>query len=137
MKVLVTGAGGFLGVHVVTELLERGHTDIRCMVRDQAKAQKILAIGTRYPEAKIEILAGNLCARSDCDRAVRDRSLIFHLAAGLKGSAAELFLNSVVSSSRLLDAISSQALETGLKPRIERGLRQSIGRCVAQASEPF
>lgn len=118
MKVLVTGAGGFLGTHVMAELLKHGYTDIRAMVRDTSKAERIRALAAGYPEASVEIFSGNLCSKQDARRAVADRTLIFHLAAGLKGSAAELFLNSVVSSSRLIEAVSAEARETGSKPRI-------------------
>ena len=43
MKVLVTGAGGFLGVRVVERLLAHGYDDIRCFLRDRGKAEKLLA----------------------------------------------------------------------------------------------
>ena len=39
MKVLVTGATGFIGQHVIPQLLERGHTVV-AVARDEAKAHR-------------------------------------------------------------------------------------------------
>ena len=60
MKILVTGAGGFLGVHVVERLLAHGYTDIRCMLRDPAKADRLTKISESYPNAQLEFCYGNL-----------------------------------------------------------------------------
>ena len=108
MKVLVTGAGGFLGVHVVERLLAHGHTDIRCFLRDRGKADRLERLSSQCPDAKLELCYGNLRSRSDCSRAVEDVSLIVHLAAGLKGAPAELFADSVIVSRNLLDALETR-----------------------------
>ena len=54
---------------------------------------------------RLEYCVGNLRYRDDAARAVDDVQLIFHLAAGKKGTAADLFLDSVVASRNLLDAV--------------------------------
>ncbi|MGO8773358.1 MAG: NAD-dependent epimerase/dehydratase family protein [Terracidiphilus sp.] len=105
MKVLVTGAGGFLGVHVVERLLAHGYTDIRCSLRDCAKAEQLLATSERYPGSQLELCYGNLRARSNCTRAVADVPLVVHLVAGMRGAPAELFTDSVVVSRNLLEAL--------------------------------
>jgi nucleoside-diphosphate-sugar epimerase len=105
MKILVTGAGGFLGVHVVERLLAHGHTDIRCMLRDPAKADRLTKISASHPNAQLEFCYGNLRSKADCARVMEDVSLVFHLAAGLKGSAAEMFADSAGASRNLLEAL--------------------------------
>ena len=118
MKVLVTGAAGFLGVHVVQRLLAHGCTDIRCLLRDASKADRLLEIARLHPEARIEVCHGNLRSKQDCARAVAGVSLIFHLAAGLRGAAAELFADSVIASRNLLQAIQKSSGPLGQTPRV-------------------
>jgi nucleoside-diphosphate-sugar epimerase/peptidoglycan/xylan/chitin deacetylase (PgdA/CDA1 family) len=108
VKLLVTGAAGFLGTAVVGRLLAHGYTDIRCHVRQQANIPKLEALSRRYAHARVEHCVGNLKYRDDVARAVDGVQLIFHLAAGKKGAAADLFLDSVVASRNLLDAIADR-----------------------------
>jgi len=110
MKLLVTGAGGFLGTAVVERLLAHGYTDIRCNLRRRTAISKLGALQRRYPHATLEYCVANLKYRDDAARAVDRVGLIFHLAAGLKGDAADLFLDSVVASRNLLDAIARPEL---------------------------
>jgi nucleoside-diphosphate-sugar epimerase len=105
LKILVTGAGGFLGAHVIERLLAHGYTDIRCFLRERSKAEGLKQLAELYPAAHLEMCYGNLRSKPDCAHAVADVSFVFHLAAGLKGSAAELFADSVVVSRTLLDAL--------------------------------
>jgi nucleoside-diphosphate-sugar epimerase len=108
LKVLVTGAGGFLGVQVVTRLLAHGYPDIRCFLRDRGKAERLLALKESYPGAQLELCYGNLRSKPDCARAVANVSMVIHLAAGLKGAPAELFADSVVVSRNLLEALEAR-----------------------------
>jgi nucleoside-diphosphate-sugar epimerase len=68
MKVLVTGGSGFIGTHIIDELLSKGH-EVRVFDR-------------RIPKSKsVEWLDGDLRWLGDCDRAVRGMDAILHLAA--------------------------------------------------------
>jgi nucleoside-diphosphate-sugar epimerase len=105
MKILVTGAGGFLGRHIVERLLVHGQTDIRCLIRDPCKRSRLNFLKERYPTANLDIALGNLRYARDIASAVDGVGLVIHAAAAMKGSAAEIFLDSVVASRNLLDAI--------------------------------
>ncbi len=108
MKLLVTGAGGFLGTALVERLAAHGYTDIRCNLRRTTRISKLDAIAERFPQLNLEYCIGDLKSREFACRAVDAVQLIFHLAAGLKGDAADLFFNSVVASRNLLDAVADR-----------------------------
>jgi nucleoside-diphosphate-sugar epimerase len=108
VKILVTGAGGFLGVNVVERLLAHGQRDIRCFLRDKGKAARIEELAASNPGSSFEICYGNLKSKADCARAVADVAIVIHLAAGLKGAPAELFVDSVVTARNLMEALGAR-----------------------------
>jgi nucleoside-diphosphate-sugar epimerase/peptidoglycan/xylan/chitin deacetylase (PgdA/CDA1 family) len=108
MTILVTGAAGFLGRALIERLVAHNYTDIRCGVRRQADVAKLEALFGRITRVNREYCVGNLRHRNDAARAVDGVQLIFHLVAGKKGSAADLFLDSVVASRNLLDAVADR-----------------------------
>lgn len=71
MKVLVTGATGFIGSAVVEQLLERGHA-VRAMVRRPDRAPLV----TRFD---VEAVYGDLESTSSVDRAVDGVDAVIHL----------------------------------------------------------
>jgi nucleoside-diphosphate-sugar epimerase len=105
LKILVTGAGGFLGKSIVERLLAHGQTDIRCMLRDTSKAKGLLSLVERFPEARLEMVAVNLRNPAEIGAAVAGCEMVIHAAAALKGSPAEMFMDSVVASRNLLDTV--------------------------------
>ncbi|MDE3106192.1 MAG: NAD-dependent epimerase/dehydratase family protein, partial [Acidobacteriota bacterium] len=116
MKILVTGAGGFLGKWIVERLLAHGQREIRCMLRDTSKGAALEAIAAQYPGAQVELFAANLKNPAEIRAAVAGCGLVIHAAAALKGSPAEMFLDSVVASRNLLDAVA--ALPQQQMPRV-------------------
>jgi nucleoside-diphosphate-sugar epimerase len=105
MKILITGAGGFLGKAIVERLLAHGQTDLRCMLRDTSKAKALEAIAARYPGARLEFVSANLRNTSDIAPTLGGCGIVIHAAAALKGSPAEMFMDSVVASRNLLEAV--------------------------------
>lgn len=105
MKVLVTGSTGFLGGALVERLLARGEKDIRCLVRSGSDRSRLVELGARYPDARVELFLGSLGSKESAAEAISEVSVIYHLAASLHGAAADIFLNTVVASKHLLDAI--------------------------------
>jgi len=105
MKRLVTGAGGFLGRALVEKLLVRPDADLRCLVRSESQGDRLRALALAHPSARLEVVTGNLLSHDDGARAVDGVDVVYHLAASLKGSPADIFLNTVVASNRLLDTL--------------------------------
>jgi 2-alkyl-3-oxoalkanoate reductase len=102
MKVLVTGANGFLGRHVVNELLRRGHM-VRAIVRPAARL-----IDLRWP-GEVDLHFGDLRTSPNLGAAFEDIDVVIHLAAAVQGSEDIQFASSVVGTERLLDAMSQSA----------------------------
>lgn len=76
MKVLITGATGLLGSHLIKELQERGE-EIRALVLPVENADRLVA-------QNVEVVRGDITDASTLPPAVRDVELIFHLA-GMMG----------------------------------------------------
>ena len=72
-RVLVTGATGFVGGHVVSAALERGYT-VRALVRDLASAQFLQARG-------VELVLGDLRDQKSLDAATQDCAGVLHIGA--------------------------------------------------------
>jgi nucleoside-diphosphate-sugar epimerase len=103
--VLVTGSNGFIGSRVVLTLLTYGFRNVRCFVRPSSNVTTLKKIIGSFNEARVDVVPGNLLSRDDCKRATEGVSVIFHLAAGIEKTFPGCFMNSVVTTRNLLDAI--------------------------------
>jgi nucleoside-diphosphate-sugar epimerase len=95
VKVLITGAAGFVGKFVVAELLRRQH-QVVAMVRSAApedwegvRSLEVLQHDLRHAQIDLQ------------DKAIE---VILHLAAATRGGAAQQFQDTVVGTRNLLDA---------------------------------
>jgi len=104
-RILITGATGFIGPRLIANLVDRGFRNIRCLARPSSAA-RIEALSACASDAvRIEVIAGNLLSREDCNAVTKDAAVIFHLAAGRgEKSIADAFLNSVVTTRNLIEA---------------------------------
>lgn len=80
-RVLVTGAGGFIGSHLVEALVARG-AKVRCLVRYNSRGSLgWLDDVARDVYGAIEVVLGDLRDSDVVFSAVRDQSVVFHLGA--------------------------------------------------------
>jgi len=74
VKVLVTGAAGFIGGHVVDALAERGN-EVRALVRPGGNSSHLQAL------KDVEIVQGDLIDKGSLEFAVQDVQQVYNLAA--------------------------------------------------------
>lgn len=100
MRVLVTGANGFLGQHVVTALLARG-VDVRALVRPAAS---LASLG--WPAA-VDVFRADLRTSRDLTLAFEGVDVLVHLAAVVSGGEDAQFAGTVAGTERLLGAMAA------------------------------
>ena len=79
-KVLVTGASGFIGLHLVDTLTDRGD-QVTCLVRKSSKVERLQALGVR-------LVLGDVTHPESLPDAVAGQDVVYHLAGrtvALKG----------------------------------------------------
>ncbi|MCD6472932.1 SDR family NAD(P)-dependent oxidoreductase [Candidatus Aerophobetes bacterium] len=77
MKVLVTGAGGFIGSHLCEALVENGY-EVKAFVRYNSRNFWGWLETSPYKE-DMEIIAGDIRDYDSVKDAMRDTDTIFHL----------------------------------------------------------
>lgn len=103
--ILVTGGNGFIGSKVVQTLLSYGFTRVRLLTRPTSESTKLVQMIAQFDEVSVDIVKGNLLSREDCAAAAKGATVVYHLAAGVEKSFPGCFLNSVVTTRNLLDAL--------------------------------
>ncbi|MEL6552445.1 MAG: NAD(P)-dependent oxidoreductase [Cyanobacteria bacterium J06621_11] len=102
MKLLVTGASGFLGKYVVASALRRGH-QVRAMVRPATDVSKIAWAehsGVEFSRLDLRRRAGIVESLSGIDA-------VLHLAASKAGDFYAQFGGTVLATENLLDAMTT------------------------------
>ncbi len=102
MKVLVTGAGGFLGQAVVKRLLAKGH-EVRGIIRPYSQAPA-------WPD-KVEVFRADLRVAKDISCAFDGIDAVMHLAAATSGSEDAQFTTTVIATERFLEAMAKSSVK--------------------------
>ena len=80
-RVMVTGAGGFLGSHLVEQLLAEG-AEVRAFVRYNSRGDPgLLRLIQTKDRSRLEIVAGDLRDENAICKAVEASQIIFHMGA--------------------------------------------------------
>jgi predicted dehydrogenase/nucleoside-diphosphate-sugar epimerase len=96
-RVLVTGATGLIGRHLVRQLLQKGDP-IRIFVRRQPPAEFL-------SDSNIEVFLGDLGDPTAVDRAVAGTEIVYHLGATMKGSADDHQRGTVCGTQNIVESV--------------------------------
>lgn len=106
MRLLVTGAAGFLGRHTVAEALSRGH-QVRAMVRRHTRASPGHDLGER---PGLELTIADLRAGAPLDQDLDDVDVVIHLAAVTTGDLPAQLSGTVRTTEHLLSELRRSAV---------------------------
>ena len=99
-KILVTGATGFIGRHLVRRLVKQGQ-QVQCMVRKSSNRQHL-------PESDVEFVISDFTDAASLGQAVRGCDTVYHLAGQTSGSRATLNLMNARGCQKLSAACAQQ-----------------------------
>ncbi len=102
MRVLVTGANGFLGQQVVDQLLARGHS-VRALIRPAATEPKW--------RGEVEVFRADLRVHENLVAAFDNVDSVIHAAAATSGGEDIQFASTVVATERFLDAMAKSSVK--------------------------
>ncbi len=97
MKILVTGASGFIGAYVVREAIARGH-DVIALTRSKPASEPVQASSLAWLQCDLGDVKASKLERLRIDA-------VIHLAASLSGNAEEQYRSTVIATRHLLDAM--------------------------------
>ena len=96
-KILVTGANGLIGRHLVRRLLQVGKA-VRIFVRRPPEAEF-------RNDGNVEVFLGDLGDPAAVDRAVAGTEIVYHVGAAMKGSAHDHERGTVCGTQNIVDSV--------------------------------
>jgi UDP-N-acetylglucosamine 4,6-dehydratase len=75
-RLLITGGAGYLGRELVRRLIEKGHTNLVAMSRNEGE---LIKLKEEFPS--VEIVPGDISSATACEMAMKDVRGVYHLAA--------------------------------------------------------
>jgi nucleoside-diphosphate-sugar epimerase len=108
--IVVAGAGGFIGGHLVADLLRQGHEAVRAV-----DCKPLSSWWQRFPEVDNRQL--DLRRADDCEDAVRGATLVYNLAADMGGMG---FIEKNKALCMLSVLINTHLLQAARKFRVQR-----------------
>lgn len=137
--VLVTGGSGFIGSHVILQLLDAGHS-VRTTVRDlrrEGDVRALLKRGGAEPGDKLQFFPADLQSDGGWNEAVRGCEFVQHVASPFPPKVPkhedELIVPARDGALRVLRA----ALDAGVKRVVLTSSFAAIGYGQAEQSAPF
>jgi 2-alkyl-3-oxoalkanoate reductase len=100
MKILITGASGFLGKYVVAEAIRRGH-QVRAVIRPSTDEKSL----PWYNHPSVELSRLDLRRKNGITDALQNIDGVIHLAAAKEGDFYTRFAGTVIGTENLLDAM--------------------------------
>jgi UDP-glucose 4-epimerase len=107
MRTLVTGAGGYIGLHIVRELLESAH-QVTAVVRSPGK------LGPLGGHPRLKVVEGDLRDDGLIDAMLPGHDVCVHAALIWGEPGSELEVRDVAVTARLFDAAGSAGLTRGI-----------------------
>ncbi len=123
-KVFVTGANGFIGSHLVRELLKRGY-EVNCLIRSTSDLSSIDGL-------KLHLFEGDIRKPETLEEPMKGVDYVYHLAAELMVTSREEFLeNNTTGTVNMLEAAVKYASGT-----LKRFLYVSSQACAGPRDTP-
>lgn len=105
MKLLITGASGFVGQHVVTQALKRGHY-VKAVVRKSTTVERF----SWHTQPQVELVRLDLRQQPQLKVALADVDAVIHLAATKAGGFYDQFAGTVLATESLLAAMGASGV---------------------------
>jgi len=92
MKILVTGGTGFIGSHLVEELIRKDH-EVVCLARDEMYA-------CEFPDSKVTTIIADLNNGNDWEKILERVDIVYHLAGVTRARTRQDYYTGNVDSTR-------------------------------------